>query len=96
MRLSKSALHEIWMAETKVKAQCAFDRFVASFKAKYVKATDCLLKDREALLAFYDLPAEQWVHIRTTNVIESAFVTIRNRSDRAKGCVSRDSMHLDP
>jgi putative transposase len=90
MRLSKSALHEIWMAETKAKAQCAFDRFVASFKAKYVKATDCLLKDREALLAFYDFPAEQWVHIRTTNVIESAFATIRHRSDRAKGCVSRD------
>jgi putative transposase len=78
MRLSKSALHEIWMAETKAKAQCAFDRF------------DCLLKDREALLAFYDLPAEQWVHIRTTNVIESAFATIRHRSDRAQGCVSRD------
>jgi transposase-like protein len=78
MRLSKSALHEIWMAETKAKAQCAFGRF------------DCLLKDREALLAFYDFPAEQWVHIRTTNVIESAFATIRHRSDRAKGCVSRD------
>jgi putative transposase len=96
MRLSKSALHEIWMAETKAKAQCVFDRFVARFKANHVKATGCLLKDREALLAFYDFPAEQWMHIRTTNVIEPAFATFRHRSDRAKGCVSRDSMHLDP
>ncbi len=89
---AKSALHEIWMAETKAKAQGAFDRFVAGFRAKYPKAAECLLKDREALLAFYDFPAEHWVHIRSTNVIESAFATIRHRSDRAKGCVSRDSM----
>jgi putative transposase len=89
---AKSALHEIWMAETKAKAQAAFDRFVAGFRAKYPKAVECLLKDREALLAFYDFPAEHWVHIRSTNVIESAFATIRHRSDRAKGCVSRDSM----
>jgi transposase-like protein len=89
---AKSALHEIWMAETKAKAQAAFDRFVAGFRAKYPKAVECLLKDRETLLAFYDFPAEHWVHIRSTNVIESAFATIRHRSDRAKGCVSRDSM----
>ena len=89
---AKSALHEIWMAETKAKAQAAFERFVAGFRAKYPKAVDCLVKDREALLAFYDFPAEHWVHIRSTNVIESAFATIRHRSDRAKGCVSRDSM----
>lgn len=89
---AKSALHEIWMAETKAKAQTAFDRFVTSFSAKYPKAAECLIKDREALLAFYDFPAEHWVHIRTTNVIESAFATIRHRSERAKGCVSRDSM----
>jgi Transposase, Mutator family len=82
------------MAETKAKAkaQAAFDRFVAGFTAKYPKAVECLLKDREALLAFYDFPAEHWVHIRSTNVIESAFATIRHRSDQAKGCVSRDSM----
>jgi len=89
---AKSALHEIWMAETKTKAQAAFERFVASFTAKYPKAVECLVKDREVLLAFYDFPAEHWVHIRSTNVIESAFATIRHRSDRAKGCVSRDSM----
>ena len=89
---AKSALHEIWMAETKAKAQTAFERFVTSFSAKYPKAVECLSKDREALLAFYDFPAEHWVHIRSTNVIESAFATIRHRSERAKGCVSRDSM----
>ena len=89
---AKSALHEIWMAETKAKAQTALDRFVRSFSPKYPKAVECLLKDREGLLAFYDFPAEHWVHIRTTNVIESAFATIRHRSERAKGCVSRDSM----
>jgi Transposase, Mutator family len=89
---AKSALHQIWMAETKAKAQAAFERFVAGFKAKYPKAVDCLVKDREALLAFYDFPAEHWAHIRSTNVIESAFATIRHRSERAKGCVSRDSM----
>lgn len=89
---AKSALHEIWMAETKAKAQTAFNRFVASFNAKYPKAVECLIKDREALLAFYDFPAEHWVHIRSSNVIESAFATIRHRSKQAKGCVSRDSM----
>ena len=65
---------------------------MAGFRAKYPKAVECLVKDREALLAFFDFPAEHWVHIRSTNVIESAFATIRHRSDRAKGCVSRDSM----
>ena len=89
---AKSALHEIWMAETKAQAQAASDRFVRSFAAKYPKATECLSKDRDSLLAFYDFPAEHWVHIRSTNVIESAFATIRHRSEQAKGCVSRDSM----
>jgi putative transposase len=89
---AKSALHEIWMAETKAQAQKALERFVASFGAKYPKAVECLIKDRDALLAFYDFPAEHWVHIRTSNVIESAFATIRHRSEQAKGCVSRDSM----
>lgn len=89
---AKGALHEIWMAETKAKAQAAFDQFIERFGAKYPKAVECLIKDREMLLAFYDFPAEHWVHIRSTNVIESAFATIRHRSDRAKGCVSRDSM----
>jgi putative transposase len=74
------------------KAECAFGRFVASFNAKYVKAKACLLKDREALLALHDFPAEQLVYIRTTNVIASTFATIGHHSDRATGCVSRDSI----
>jgi transposase-like protein len=89
---AKGLLHEIWMAPTRTRAQAAFDRFIQSYQAKYPKAVECLQKDREALLAFYDYPAEHWVHLRTTNPIESAFATIRHRSDRAKGCVTRATM----
>lgn len=88
----KKALQEIWMAEDRASAHKAFDHFVATYQAKYAKAVTCLEKDREALLAFYDFPAEHWVHIRTTNPIESAFATIRHRSDQAKGCVSRNTL----
>jgi putative transposase len=89
---AKSMLHEIWMAPTRARARSAFERFLETYEGKYPKATDCLRKDREVLLAFYDFPAEHWVHLRTTNPIESAFATIRHRSDRAKGCVSRGTM----
>ncbi len=89
---AKGVLHEIWMAATRRHAELAFDRFLATYEAKYPKATACLQKDRAALLAFYDFPAEHWVHLRTTNPIESAFATIRHRSDRAKGCVTRATM----
>lgn len=89
---AKGALHEIWMAATRRQAEFAFDRFIATYQGKYPKATECLQKDRAALLAFYDFPAEHWVHLRTTNPIESAFATIRHRSDRAKGCVTRATM----
>jgi transposase-like protein len=86
---AKSMLHDIWMAETKAEAQKAFDLFVETFQAKYAKATECLGKDREALLTFYDFPAEHWVHLRTTNPIESTFATVRLRSAKTKGCGSR-------
>lgn len=89
---AKAALHEIWMAETKSQAIVAFERFVAAFGAKYPKAVECLVKDREVLLAFYDFPAEHWIHIRTTNPIESTFATIRQRTERTKGCLTRDGM----
>jgi putative transposase len=89
---AKAALHEIWMAPTRKDAEKAFDRFLATYRAKYPKAVACLAKDREVLLAFYDFPAEHWVHLRTTNPIESTFGTIRHRTDRAKGCVTRDTM----
>lgn len=89
---AKAALHEIWMAETKSQAIVAFEQFVAAFGAKYPKAVECLVKDREVLLAFYDFPAEHWIHIRTTNPIESTFATIRQRTERTKGCLTRDGM----
>jgi putative transposase len=89
---AKAGLHEIWMAETQAQAEKAFDRFVRDFGAKYPKAVDKLIKDRAALLAFYDFPAEHWIHIRTTNPIESSFATIRHRTTRTKNCVSRNTL----
>ncbi|MGH8454245.1 MAG: IS256 family transposase [Nevskiales bacterium] len=89
---AKAALQAIWMAETRNQAYSAFGEFVETYAAKYPKAAECLAKDQDALLAFYDFPAEHWSHIRSSNVIESAFATIRHRTDRTKGCVSRDTM----
>jgi putative transposase len=86
---AKGMLHDIWMAETKVDAERAFDLFVEMYAAKYPKAVECLAKDRDALLTFYDFPAEHWMHIRTTNPIESTFATVRLRTKRTKGCGSR-------
>jgi putative transposase len=86
---AKRMLHEIYLAETKVAAGKAFDLFVKTYEAKYPKATECLVKDRDVLLAFYDFPAEHWVHIRTTNPIESVFSTVRLRHDKTKGSGSR-------
>jgi putative transposase len=85
---AKRALQEIWMAETKKDALAAFDAFVETWAVKYDKAVECLIKDRDALLAFYDFPAEHWKHLRTTNVIESSFATVRHRTVRSKGCLS--------
>ena len=85
---AKRALQEIWMAETKADAIAAFDAFVASYQLKYEKATECLVKDRDTLLVFYDFPAEHWKHLRTTNPIESTFATVRHRTIRSKGCLS--------
>lgn len=86
---AKAALHEIWMAPTRAQAIKAFDAFLKNYQAKYPKATDKLVKDREALLAFYEFPAEHWMHLRTTNPIESTFATVRQRTTRTKNCVSR-------
>src|SRR6187551_1301091 len=73
------------MAETKKEACAALDVFVETWGLKYDKAVECLVKDRDALLAFYDFPAEHWKHLRTTNPIESTFATIRLRHRRTKG-----------
>jgi putative transposase len=85
---AKRALQEIWMAETKKDALAALDAFVESWGVKCHKAVECLIKDRDALLTFYDFPAEHWKHLRTTNVIESSFATVRHRTVRSKGCLS--------
>src|SRR6202030_3329026 len=85
---AKRALQEIWMAETKKDALAAFDAFIETWGVKYDKAVECLIKDRDALLAFYDFPAEHWKHLRTTNPIESSFATVRHRTVRSKGCLS--------
>lgn len=86
---AKADLHEIWMAETKPQAEKAFDTFLAKYGPKYPGACECLSKDREVLLTFYDFPAEHWKHLRTTNPIESAFATIRLRHTRTKGSGTR-------
>jgi transposase-like protein len=85
---AKSMLQEIWMAATRKDAYAAFDAFIAEYEAKYPKATECLKKDKVPLLTFYDFPAEHWVHIRTTNPIESTFATVRNRTYKVKGAFS--------
>src|SRR5436305_12474319 len=85
---AKRALQDIWMAETKKDAVTAFNAFAASYGPKDDKAVDCLTKDHDTLLAFYDFPAEHWKHLRTTNPIESTFATVRHRTIRSKGCLS--------
>lgn len=86
---AKGMIHEIYMSPTKKAALKAFDDFVELFEAKYPKATNCLLKDKDQMLKFYDFPAEHWMHIRSTNVIESTFSTVRLRTYKTKGCLSR-------
>lgn len=89
---AKAGLHEIWMGEGRVAADQAFDLFLSTYETKYPKATECLAKDRDHLLTFYDFPAEHWVHIRTTNPIESTFATVRLRTTKTRGCVGRAGM----
>lgn len=86
---AKAALQQIWMAATRAEACVAFERFVSTYGGKYPKAVEKLTKDRDALLAFYDFPAEHWAHLRTTNPIESTFATVRHRTTRTRNCVSR-------
>ena len=92
MAKAKSDLHEIWMAPTWKDAEMSFDRFLVTYGLKYSKSAHCLLKDRERLLTFYDFPAKHWINIRTSNVIESSFGTIRKRTQTAKGCGFRTTM----
>lgn len=88
---AKQALHQIWQADTRAHAEQAFDQFLTVYSDKWPKATDCLAKDRQSLLAFYDFPAKHWQHLRTTNPIESSFATVRLRMAKTRNCLSRDT-----
>ena len=90
----KADLREIWQAETRAAAEAAMDTFAEKYGAKYEKAVTCLTKDREALLAFYDFPADHWDHLRTGNPIESVFATVRHRTVRTKGALSQKTVKL--
>ena len=89
---AKSDLHQIWMANTREDAHRAFATFVQTYESKYPKAAECLTKDQGALLAFYDFPAAHWIHLRTTNPIESTFSSVRLRTAKSRGCGSRASI----
>jgi len=86
---AKAQLREMYMAPTKQEALKAYEHFLNLFGAKYDRACECLRKDKEVLFTYYDFPAEHWVHIRTTNPIESTFGTVRHRTRKTKGCGSR-------
>lgn len=85
---AKKDIHQIWMAETRKNSESAFVAFIKTYEAKYPKAVECLRKDKEELLTFYNFPAEHWIHLRTTNPIESTFATVRHRTKKAKNCGS--------
>jgi putative transposase len=89
---AKQRLQAIWLAPDRQRAEIAFDLFITTYAAKYPKAAECLAQDREVLLTFYDCPAEHWGHIRTTNPVESTFATVRLRTDKTRGCLSRVTM----
>jgi len=90
----KQDLRAIWMAPDRASAETALLTFEKRYAAKYARAVECLTKDREALLAFYDFPAEHWEHIRTSNPIESVFATVRHRTFRTKGALSQETAKL--
>jgi transposase-like protein len=91
---AKSDLREIWTAPDRATAEAAIATFADKYGAKYDKAVTCLVKDRDALLTFYDFPAEHWDHLRTSNPIESVFATVRHRTVRTKGALSQDTARL--
>ena len=89
---AQTALHNIYTAASRREAETASDLFLERYQDKYPKATECLRKDRDALLTFYDFPARHWSHIRTTNPVESTFATVRLRTAKTRNNLSRDTM----
>jgi putative transposase len=90
----KADLREVYLAPSRASAEEAIAVFTEKYAVRYAKAAECLTKDRTALLAFYDFPAEHWDHLRTTNPIESVFATVRHRTVRTKGSLSRKTARL--
>jgi putative transposase len=90
----KSDLYDIQNAATKAEAKAAMDLFCEKYERKYEKGVNCLIKDKEAMLAFIDFPADHWGHLRTTNPIESVFATVRHRTVRTKGALSQKTAKL--
>jgi putative transposase len=91
---AKTDLREVWTAPDRTTAEAAIASFAEKYGAKYEKAVTCLVKDRDALLTFYNFPAEHWDHLRTSNPIESVFATVRHRTVRTKGALSQDTAKL--
>jgi transposase-like protein len=91
---ARQDLREIWLAPDRLTAEAAIATFEAKYVPKYERAVACLLKDREALLTFYDFPAEHWDHLRSSNPIESVFATVRHRTVRTKGALSQETAKL--
>ena len=86
---AKRALHEMMYAESRAECEAARLRFAAEYQAKYPKAVESLVAPWERLVTFFDFPAEHWKHLRTTNVIESPFATVRLRERATRGAGSR-------
>ena len=88
----KQMTHNIYMATSREEAKSGWKKFISAYSAKYPKATECLLKNEKELLAFYDFPGEQWIHLRTTNPIESTFVKVKHRTRKPRNCFSRNTI----
>jgi len=86
---AKQLIHDMYLAPTRKAALAAYEQFLSSYQIKFPKACQCLAKAKEVLFSFYDFPAQHWLHLRTTNPIESTFATVRLRTHRTKGCGSR-------
>ena len=86
---AKNHVHDIWLASTREEAEKAFDDFISLYSDKHLKAVQCLEKDRDTLLAFYDFPTQHWHYIHTTNPIESMFATVKLRTAKTRGCLSK-------
>lgn len=89
---AKSMIHDIYMASTEEKAKSSWDKFIKEYSAKYPKAVACISKDQKQLFEFYNFPAEHWVHLRTTNPIESMFSTVKHRTRQSRGCFSKETL----